>query len=305
MIDIARRTAKHLGVDMYVKDMNEAELAKHFEDCIWHNEHHAWDLDTVGKFALSEISRRNGFMVILSGEGADELFAGYPWFVPEILLEPDPASPDLHLQKDGKLRTQPCESALQDILAVFGKVVSDSNPLDMEPELKARLNNTYSPYAMASRIMPVEVFPPALRAKYTAMDQLRRVIDAWSPSAQEKMKNKWHPLHTAMYAWIKYQLPNFILTALGDRCEMAHSIEGRPPFLDHRPWEYMGNMPPSLEMRYSPGGKGWDAGGSAWASATPARPRLASGGNGYCGRPPSLSSSKSCICAASILIAPP
>lgn len=266
LADIAERTAKFLGVDMHIKDMDEAEFAKHFEDCTWHNEHHAWDLGTVGKYALSELPRENGFKVILSGEGADELFAGYPWFVPEFLLEPDHASPDLQLQKDETLRMRLADKAYKDLMQVFNKMAPDNTQLDIEPELKARLNNVLSPYTMVTRLTPREMFTPTLRKKFTTMHQIRKVVDAWSPSAQEKIKNSWHPLHTAMYAWTKSQLSNFILTALGDRCEMAHSIEGRPPFLDHHLAEYMGSVPPSLKMHYDPGIKGPDAGGSAWAN---------------------------------------
>jgi len=41
------------------------------------------------------------------------------------------------------------------------------------------------------------------------------------------------PLNQSLYLWAKTALPNYILTMLGDRMEMAHSIEGRVPFLDH------------------------------------------------------------------------
>ncbi|KAI1848433.1 hypothetical protein JX266_005739 [Neoarthrinium moseri] len=263
-----KRTADYLGVDFHVKDMNEAELAKHFEDCVWHNEHHAFDLGTVGKFALSELPRSNGFKVILSGEGADELFAGYPWFISEFLLEPDRSSPNLVLQTDDVLRQKLYQRSINDILATFNIIGSSNlNCLDIDPELKARMNNLFAPFNFANRAHTgQDLFLPSLQDRFSPMDKLRAVIDAWSPSAQEDIMNRWHPLNSAMYAWSKSQLPNFILTALGDRCEMAHSIEGRPPFLDHNLAELMGTIPPSLKMHYGSKGKGPDSGTSAWWS---------------------------------------
>lgn len=64
---IANRTADFLGVKYYKKHMNEAELAKRFEDAAWHCEHHYMDLNFIGKFALSELPREVGFKVVLTG----------------------------------------------------------------------------------------------------------------------------------------------------------------------------------------------------------------------------------------------
>lgn len=56
-----------LGVTLIKKYMNEEEIAKRFEDAVWHSEHQNYDLNFVGKFALSEAPRE------LGGEGADEV----------------------------------------------------------------------------------------------------------------------------------------------------------------------------------------------------------------------------------------
>jgi Asparagine synthase len=66
------------------------------------------------------------------------------------------------------------------------------------------------------------------------------------------INSKWHPLHTSQYIWTKSILPNLILTCMGDRMEMAHSIEGRPPFLDHVLTEYANRLPPSTKIRINP-----------------------------------------------------
>lgn len=58
-----------------------------------------------------------------------------------------------------------------------------------------------------------------------------------------------HPVNQSLYFWIKLTLCNYILTTLGDGCEMASSIEGRLPFLDHRLFEYVARLPMQMKIR--------------------------------------------------------
>jgi asparagine synthase (glutamine-hydrolysing) len=57
------------------------------------------------------------------------------------------------------------------------------------------------------------------------------------------------PLHQALYLWAKTGLPGYILTMLGDRMEMAHSVEGRVPFLDHHVVEVIRSQPVNQKIR--------------------------------------------------------
>jgi asparagine synthase (glutamine-hydrolysing) len=56
-------------------------------------------------------------------------------------------------------------------------------------------------------------------------------------------------VHQALYLWSKTALPAYILTVLGDRMEMAHSIEGRVPFLDHHLVEVIRSQPVAQKIR--------------------------------------------------------
>jgi asparagine synthase (glutamine-hydrolysing) len=57
-----------------------------------------------------------------------------------------------------------------------------------------------------------------------------------------------HPVNQSLYAGNKSVLPNYILTALGDRVEMAHSIEARLPFLDHHLVEFTRTLPVPMKI---------------------------------------------------------
>jgi len=56
-------------------------------------------------------------------------------------------------------------------------------------------------------------------------------------------------VHAALYLWAKTILPHYILSNLGDRMEMSHSVEGRVPFMDHNVAEYLQRVPVSLKIR--------------------------------------------------------
>lgn len=255
---------------MHTIDMNEAALARHFEDSTWHNEQHTFDLNTVGKFALSQLPRDRGFKVILSGEGADELFAGYSWFVPDYLLEPDGAMPESPLNKDRKLYERFRDAALADSQAMLDKVGASSKAADVEldSEIQEQMNHTQG-YHLLSRAIGREIFDPKLQNLGSPNRRASEMVQRyWSDTARDKVKNSWHPLHTSMYTWCQKELANFILTVLGDRTEMAHSIEGRPPFLDHELFELVANMPPSVKLHYKSGGEALESGSSIWWDKT-------------------------------------
>ena len=57
------------------------------------------------------------------------------------------------------------------------------------------------------------------------------------------------PVHQSLYLWSKTVLPGYILNMLGDRMEMAHSVEGRVPFLDHKVVEVIRSQPVTQKIR--------------------------------------------------------
>lgn len=78
-------------------------------------------------------------------------------------------------------------------------------------------------------------------------DNLANSLDG---HARDKINTKWHPLHSGLYLYQKAPLSGILLTNLGDRTEMAHSLEVRTPFLDHHLTEYVNGLPPSLKIKW-------------------------------------------------------
>lgn len=239
---IAERTAKWLGVDVVKKDVNEASLANDFAQTAFHCEHHHFDLNCVAKFALSTLPREHGVKVVLTGEGADEHFAGYPYFPAEFLREADLALPDTPLAADSGLREGMQRTADAEMKAIWRNIGANGDSSDEGSNFSDSLL-AWHPNG--------DLFAPWVRKMGTT--NCRQVItDSYPSDVREKMKSRWHPLHTAQYKWNKNALANVLLSCLGDRTEMAHSVEARTPFLDHHLAEYVNNLPPSVKLAYKP-----------------------------------------------------
>ncbi|KAJ0314066.1 hypothetical protein Brms1b_007215 [Colletotrichum noveboracense] len=258
--DIAERSAEWLGVQIIKKDMNETELANNFADTIYHVEHHHFDLNTVGKFCLSTLPRQYGVPVVLTGEGADEHFAGYPFLLPDFLLEPDHAWPSSALNKNNEVREGMHREMTEDITKMFDRIgMFDHGWKDKSQHGLAVGNN-------AMRWQPSkDLFAPWVKEKYASLDMRETVAASVPAEIRKKMDESWHPLHSSLWVYTKSPLANMILTCLGDRTEMAHSVEARPPFLDHHLAEYVNALPPSLKIAYNEAeGEAVGTGASLW-----------------------------------------
>ena len=64
-----------------------------------------------------------------------------------------------------------------------------------------------------------------------------------------KSFERWNSFNQAEYLEAMYLLPGYILSSQGDRMAMAHSVEGRYPFLDHRVVEFAAKLPPHMKMK--------------------------------------------------------
>ncbi|CAI6289712.1 unnamed protein product [Periconia digitata] len=239
---VARRTSEWLGVKKHTVEMTEEMFAAHFEDCMYHNEVATRDLNTVGKYCLSALTQSKNIKVVLTGEGSDEHFAGYKELLTDFIREPDPSWSRTTLDEQTRLR-------------IFNSLEGseDSGPLEPPSASFARkqVNNiSFLGYTQTSAL-PDNLFASWTASEFGSADpRSTAVTHTISGLTREHIAHKWHPLHSALYIWSKSALPNGLLTVLGDRVEMAHSVEGRQPFLDHRLTEYVMGLPPSLKFKY-------------------------------------------------------
>lgn len=228
--------------------MNEKELADRFEDATYHCEHHNPDMNFVGKYALSEVPYEAGYKVVLTGEGADEHFGGYPSYLSDYLREPDHAWPQNPLSEEK--RQKQCDKAEAETASYYRSVGADADNR-AESVASRQLNNITTVSSMTA--FTFSMFSPWTSC-YGACDPRLTIANNIDGRIRDHIMDNWHPLHSAQYIWTKGHLTNIFLTCLGDRTEMAHSVEARTPFLDHYLTEYVNGLPPSVKIRYSPEG---------------------------------------------------
>ncbi len=238
--EIAREMALKAGADWVPIPITQASLADNFSEAIYHAESPCLNAHFVGKYLLSRAVRDAGFKVVLTGEGSDEMLAGYAHFRQD-MLNHDSAGQD------------PAEIArLAAALAETNKVSQGillSDEKSAGSALMRRLlgftPSMYMPFF--ARLRRLE---PLLNADYFAPFQGRDSASLLLDNLDVKGRiNGRAPVHQSLYLWSKTALPGYILTLLGDRMEMAHSIEGRVPFLDHKVAEFLFKTPVNLKIR--------------------------------------------------------
>ncbi|CAI6101093.1 unnamed protein product [Clonostachys chloroleuca] len=248
---IAERTAKFLGLEVIKREVNEDTLARDFSETAYHCEHHHFDLNCVAKFALSTLPREHGFKVVLTGEGADEHFAGYPYFPVEFLREEDYAMPESVLASNPDIRKKLFGSVDTDMRAIFQNLGAAAEGATDDCPAMGEVGETTVPWTLLVWHAKRQLFSPWVRDRVQGLDYRHTVIESYPQDARAKMRSRWHPLHSALYMWNRATLSNVLLSCLGDRTEMAHSIEARTPFLDHHLTEYVNRLPPSVKVSLS------------------------------------------------------
>ncbi|KAB8247961.1 hypothetical protein BDV35DRAFT_391535 [Aspergillus flavus] len=242
--DIARRTAEWLGVGYHPVYLDEEAIAARLEDTVWYSEIPAANVNGMGRLAVAEAAHAMGKKVILTGEGSDEHFSGYSDLLPNFLLEPDYSWPQsLAKQSDFAEAWKVMEERNQILAMGMDEVAGPTKRMLNNTTLCARLSTfTTLPYSSWTDQL-------ALRSPATAF------AENFGVQVLHKMMEKWHPLHSTQYQWMKSVLANYILRYIGDNVDMVHQIETRPPFLDHYVTEYANNIPPSLKIKYDPESK--------------------------------------------------
>ncbi|KAJ7056407.1 putative asparagine synthase [Mycena amicta] len=240
---LAEHTAAHTGCHLVKVPATEALLVDILEDTIWHSE------QPLTTHSSPRLSQTRGFKVVVTGEGSDEIFGGYPWFPLDFLQTGDAAAAALGITLPTEAERVATAEAYR---AASGMPLRQ--PSDMAPEKKNAprpLITTASHIAIAAQFFVIgkEVFTPEVIARTGVPDMVRCMEEGVDGRVREKsVTGRWHPLHVSHYVIAKTLLGRLILSAVGDRADMMHSVESRVAFLDHHLVDYVNKLPPSLKI---------------------------------------------------------
>ena len=238
--DIAREMAARAGANFHPIPIKQFDIAENFADAIWHSETLFSNGHGVSKYLLSRAVRDAGYKVVYTGEGSDEIFGGYVHFRTDMLQHntqgQDAAEVERLLQE-----LEAANSVSRGMLMPVGKTGS----LESVERVLGFVPGCLKVFAAQGR-QRQSLFHDEFRARFAGRDSTRLFLDSLDVPAVLRGRD---PLNKSLFVWAKSFLPNYILNLLGDRMEMAHSVEGRVPFLDHHVVECVCRAPVSLKIR--------------------------------------------------------
>ncbi len=213
-------------------------IARIFPEVIRHTEKPVLRTAPAPLFILSKLVHDEGFKVVLTGEGADEMLGGYDIFKEAKVrrfcaAQPDSAFRALLLQK-----LYPYMPNIQAQSLAYRKAFFRVRTEDLSNPFFSHLPR----WELTSRLK--RFFSREVRAELEGHDAYADVL-AMLPEGY----CDWSPLCQAQFLETAILMPGYILSSQGDRMTLAHGVEGRFPFLDHRVAELAARIPPRLKMK--------------------------------------------------------
>ena len=218
---------------------SEENIGEIFPKVIWHTETPILRTAPVPLYRLSRLVRDNQFKVVLTGEGADETFAGYNIFKEDRVRR--------FWARNPESRFRP--ALLKKLYPYIFSQQNEKAQAFLQGFFKRSLSEVGSPvYSHMLRWQNtahlMNFFSADIKNKVQAFDEF---VDQYISTLPSNFL-AWHPLSRAQYTEFNIFLSNYLLSSQGDRMAMANSVEGRYPFLDHRVVEFAFKVPPRFRL---------------------------------------------------------
>lgn len=223
----AGEIAKFTGAKLHVVEATPARLAGAFVEAVAAGEGLAINGHIAAKRLLTGAIRGAGYKAALTGEGADEVLAGYAHLRADLagsaegLLATNGASAGLMLPAGASLPMD----AVQERLGFVPTWLRAKGGLGLR--VRGLLSDDFL-------------------AEFAGVDPARALVDAFDLPGQLSGRGR---VEQSLYLWTRLALEGYILKTLGDAQEMAQGVEGRLPFLDHELFEWLRGLPTGQKIR--------------------------------------------------------
>jgi asparagine synthase (glutamine-hydrolysing) len=233
-----RQAVQFLGTEHEEIRCTTADIGRVFPEVIHHAERPVLRTSPAPLYLLSKLVRDQGFKVVLTGEGADDLLAGYDIF------------------KEAKVRlfcARHPESKLRPLL--FRRLYNYLPGMQAQPDA---YRQAFFRTGVGEETNPLFSHMPrwqlTSRLKLFFSDDLRAQLKGHDSLAEMEAElptdfSYWDWLNKAQYLESMYLLPGYILSSQGERMMMANSVEGRYPFLDPRVAQFAAKLPAAIKIK--------------------------------------------------------
>jgi asparagine synthase (glutamine-hydrolysing) len=234
-LSYARLASNHFGTDHYEITCTPHRFREMLRDIVWQADSLLADISLLPVYLVSQLASRH-LKVILSGDGSDELFAGYSTYLADRLAKLYRYLP-MRL-KDGLLPW------------AIGHLPSSGQKMNFQFKAERFVRGASLPPEEAHCSWRY-IFSPEEKALVLSDEVKQEIGDHDSFMAYDRayaMADTEDELSRSQYADMKVWLVDSILAKV-DYMSMAHSLEVRVPFLDHKVVEYAAAVPPYLRLK--------------------------------------------------------
>jgi len=229
---------KYLNTNHKSINCSSLDIAKYFPNVVWHSEIPVTRTAPTPMMILSKLVRENNIKVVITGEGSDEMLAGYNIFREAKIRRFWASQPGSYLRPLLLKKLYPdiphLRNASTNILRMFfGYKLDDvDNPFYSH---LLRWNNSNHIKKHFSAGLKEDLI------NYSPLNELSGKL----PSGF----NTWDPLSKSQWLETTIFMSGYLLSSQGDRMAMANSVEGRYPFLDYRIIEFCAGLPAEYKLK--------------------------------------------------------
>jgi asparagine synthase (glutamine-hydrolysing) len=215
-----------------------SDIARVFPAVVWHTEQAIIRTAPAPMFLLSRLVHDSGFKVVLTGEGADEVLGGYDIFKEAKIRRFWGRHPESKWRHLLLKRLYPYMDNIQRQPTEYLKHFFRVTPEDLASPFFSHLPR----WELTARLKLL--FSEDTREATSSVRCIEELEETLPPDFWQRSY-----FGRAEYLEAQHLLPGYILSSQGDRMAMAHSVEGRYPFLDYRVVEFAAGLPANLKIK--------------------------------------------------------